>query len=167
MTYTEFEETLYDNIKNLSEINIQLNVKSTQNYETGHLTNYLIIRACGTIEQGLKLLIANHFSAKTQDNYLHNYLEETIVKSSSNPSESMIIGFLSKFDSSKKLKKLYPSCEYFNKTQSYSALDSLRNLRNQIAHGDRVSISHNIVNDYLDSSILLMLIIREVLKKEY
>lgn len=167
MTYTEFENTLYDNINNISGIN-----NSFHNLKNGdpirvHLTNYLIIRACGTIEQGMKLLISNHFSAKTTDRYLQNFVENSVVKNSKNPSESLVHDFLKQFDSNKKINSLYHNYSNLNKKQLYLSLDSLRNFRNQIAHGDRINTSHKTVNDYVDNSILLLLLIKEILEAEY
>lgn len=167
MTYTEFENTLYDNINNISDIN-----NSFHNLKDGdpirvHLTNYLIIRSCGTIEQGIKLLISNHFSAKTTDQYLQNFIENSVVKSSKNPSENLVNVLLKQFDNNKKISSLYNKHSNLNTRQLYTSLDSLRNFRNQIAHGDRISTSHAIVNNYLDSSILLLLLIKEILEVEY
>lgn len=167
MAYTEFENTLYDNINNISGINNSFYELDFADPIRVHLTNYLIIRACGTIEQGLKLLISNHFSAKTTDRYLQNFIEVSIVKNSSNPSEHMVNNFMNKFDSVKKISKLYESYSSISKKQLYISLDSLRNLRNSIAHGDRVNTSHNTVNEYLDSSIILLLLIKEILETEY
>ncbi|GEQ61142.1 hypothetical protein VL4N_03640 [Vagococcus lutrae] len=167
MTYTEFEDTLYDNINNISCINNSFQNLNTNDPIRIHLTNYLIIRSCGTIEQGMKLLISNHFSAKTTDRYLKNFIENSVMKNSKNPSENLVNDFLKQFDNNKKINCLYDRYSNINKKQLYSSLDSLRNLRNQIAHGDRVSTSHNTVNKYLDSSILLLLLIKEILEAEY
>lgn len=167
MAYTEFENTLYDNINNISGINSSFYSLSSVDPIRVHLTNYLIIRSCGTIEQGIKLLISNHFSAKTTDKYLQNFIEDSIVKNSANPSEYMVNNFLKKFDSGTKISTLYNNYSSLNIKQLYTSLDSLRNFRNQIAHGDRVSTSHSIVNEYFDSSILLLLLIKEILEAEY
>ncbi|HGF7276771.1 TPA: HEPN domain-containing protein [Enterococcus faecium] len=65
------------------------------------------------------------------------------------------------------VNSLYHNYSNLNKKQLYLSLDSLRNFRNQIAHGDRINTSHKTVNDYIDNSILLLLLIKEILEAEY
>ncbi|WP_176271383.1 HEPN domain-containing protein, partial [Enterococcus sp. 7E2_DIV0204] len=124
--------------------------------------------ACGTIEQCLKTLFYCHFKDGTTNQFVLNYLEKTLItKNSKNPSKNMIYSTITMFDDSRKFKDELKNISNINLTAVFQHLDSLRNLRNQIAHGDKVTTVFSDVTTYVDSCVILTLEIKNTLKLQY
>lgn len=174
MIYTEFEDLLYENLNDLSSLQNIINellknkLDKKKNDQANHLTSYFVIRACGTIEQCLKMLFFCHFKNGTTNQFVLNYLEQTLItKNSKNPSQQMINDTIKTFDDSRKFNVELKNMCKINLTAAFQQLDSLRNLRNQIAHGDRVTTVFSDITSYLDSCVILILEIKHALNIKY
>jgi len=136
---------LVDIQKILLPTNIRLN-KITK-----YLTNYSIIKACGTIEYAYKCLIADYFG-EAQSEYIKNFLSKRIRDSSANPDMSIIYGMLNSFDKNieKRFKDLLK--QELNRNILVSSLNSLRTERNTLAHGGSSIIPFSDVLKYFKDS---------------
>lgn len=171
MRYSEFDSMLYNEIRDLSELRefIRKLNQLTDPQEISYLTNYLVIRSCGIIEQLTKTLIYCHFNYEVSQSFVSKFLDNKIrIQNSSNPSRNMINGLIDTFDDSRKfnnvIKKDVTASEI---NQLYTHIDSLRQLRNSIAHGDRISTTWRDVMIYFDSCIILIFRLKETLANYY
>lgn len=124
------------------------------------LTNYAIIKCCGTIENCFKIIISDfHNSLPYQ---AKNYIENTFLYSSMNPSKDNICKSLMKFDEQWNSNfKLKLSVEP-NKSRIESSLSSLNEARNAFAHGGNPGVSFSSVVTYFSDSKRVIEILDEV-----
>jgi len=123
-----------------------------------YLSRYAIIKACGTIEQALKSLVADSAENK-QTQQIKNFLRKKIRESSMNPNEENIRKLLGSFDDawltqfSSQIKALP------DKSKVMDSLKSLVSARNDFAHGGNPSASIANVRVYFFDSRRIMEII--------
>ena len=109
-----------------------------------YLISYSVIRGCGTIEKVLKDIFFQHLT-KNANNEAKNYFEKNILESSWNPSCGQI---------QRVLDIINPTwSNQFQTTTNGSKdkmdLNSLVNLRNDFAHGQKITASiSNILGYY-------------------
>jgi RiboL-PSP-HEPN len=124
------------------------------------LTNYSIVRACGTIEFCFKTVISDSLSGHSTQ--IANYIDHTIRNSSMNPSKSNICSTLKKFDEewNTKFKNQLKNHEHSDRLNS--SIDSLNSLRNSFAHGDPLSSSFDDIRNYFKDSVIIIKILDEI-----
>lgn len=124
------------------------------------LTNYAVIKCCGTIENCFKLIISDfHNSLPPQ---AKNYIENTFLNSSMNPSKDNICKSLIKFDEQWNVNfKAKLSLEP-DKSRIETSLTSLNEARNAFAHGGNAGASFASVLTYFADSKRVIEILDEV-----
>jgi len=128
-----------------------------------YLSRYAIIKACGTIEQTFKSLVADNAENK-QTQQIKNFLRKKVRESSMNPNENNIRNLLKSFDEiwasqfGDEVKALP------DKAKVMSSLNSLVSARNDFAHGGNPSASIANVRVYFEDSRKLMVIIDNIIK---
>lgn len=127
-----------------------------------YLSRYAIIKACGTIEQAFKSLVADNAEGR-QTQQIKNFLRNKVRESSMNPNHSNIQRLLGSFDDAW-------VAEYNSQVQALSdrakimdSLKSLVNARNDFAHGGNPSASIVNVREYFADARKLMEIIDGVI----
>lgn len=115
------------------------------------LVAYAVVKTSGTIEIVFKRLITS-FLADGSKSETQRYLEKNIIDSSANPSTGKIESFIDQFDSERKIA----FTNRFKDAQEKSDLNSLVQLRNDIAHGRNISTSIQMVNRYFESGIIIL-----------
>jgi hypothetical protein len=127
------------------------------------LTNYAIIKTCGTIEQSFKTIIAD-FCQFNQNTQVQNYIQNTFRESSQNPSYDNICKSLAAFDNNwNDLFKI----KIKNKKNNFklkTSLKSLNQARNTFAHGGTTSVSFQYVIDYFQDSLVIIETLDSVVK---
>jgi hypothetical protein len=110
------------------------------------LTNYAIIKCCGTIEFCFKLIISDFHNALPSQ--AKSYIENTFTNSSMNPTKENICKSLKQFDSAwnTQFKALLDADP--DSAQLESSLKSLNAARNAFAHGSNPGVSFNSAADY-------------------
>jgi hypothetical protein len=102
-----------------------------------YLLQYAVIRACSTIEQAYKNLIADFYDVGNTK--LSNFITHHVRETSCNPSYENIYKQVNEFEPSKAAS--FESA--FNAIPDHAhlkgSLKSLKNLRNNVAHGTSVS----------------------------
>jgi hypothetical protein len=111
------------------------------------LTNYAIVRACGTIEFCFKTVISDSLSGHSTQ--IANYIDNTIRNSSMNPSRDNICRTLKKFDDEWNIEFKSRLNAHEHCARLKSSIDSLNSSRNSFAHGDHLSLSFNDIRNYL------------------
>lgn len=110
-----------------------------------YLTQYGVIRACGTIETAFKSIIADHLSKRSKTQ-VKNFLTRKIRENSMNPTYSNICSTLGDFDDEwKKIFKVEIN-NHNNKEVILTSIKSLVDARNDFAHGGnpKVTISDTV-----------------------
>lgn len=127
------------------------------------LTNYSIVRACGTIEFCFKTIISDlHSGYSTQ---VQNYVDNTIRNSSMNPSRYNICRTLKRFDEEWNTNFNQRLNSHVNAERLKDSIDSLNTARNSFAHGDSPSSSFENIRNYFDDCVLIMNMLDEVVNE--
>jgi hypothetical protein len=114
------------------------------------LTNYAIIKCCGTIEFCYKLIISDfHNSLPPQ---ARKYIESTFTNSSMNPTKENICKSLKQFDLdwNNQFKNILTADPYNEELES--SLKSLNDARNAFAHGSNPGVSFNSTVKYFNDA---------------
>ena len=124
------------------------------------LTNYSIVKACGTIEFCFKTIISDSLSVHSTQ--IANYIDNTIRNSSMNPSRDNIYRTLRKFDEgwSSDFKKQLNNHKHSARLKS--SIDSLNSSRNSFAHGDPLTPSFDDIKNYFNDSVIIIEILDEI-----
>lgn len=128
------------------------------------LTNYAIIKACGTIEFCFKTIICDlHAGSSPQ---ISNYIDNTLRNSSMNPSFDNIHKTLKKFDDSWNIEFKNKLKERPNYQRLKSSLDSLNNARNSFAHGIDQTASFEDIKRYFEDALEVLEVLDRVTQKD-
>lgn len=124
-----------------------------------YLISYAVVRSCGTIEVVVKNIIFDYLSTGATQETI-NFLEKQILDSSWNPSCGKI---------QKLLDMINPSWSqefqaFTNGTKEKTDLSSLVNLRNDFAHGNKVTSSIDNVIDYFEGSCTIVNFLADIVK---
>ena len=119
-----------------------------------YLTNYSVVRACGTIEFCFKTIISDSLSGHSSQ--IANYINNTIRNSSMNPSRDNICGTLKKFDENWNLEFKEQLNSHEHSERLKLSLNSLNSSRNSFAHGDPVSSSFEDIRNYFNDSVIII-----------
>ena len=116
-----------------------------------YLTKYALIRACGTIEQSFKTLIADYCATRSKKQ-VKRFLARRIRDCSANPSFDILCRFLGDFDDDWKSSFKGQLNNHPAGRQLRDSLQSLVDARNDFAHGGNPSASLTDVTKYFDDS---------------
>jgi hypothetical protein len=124
------------------------------------LTNYAVIKCCGTIENSFKTIITDFHNTLPQ--HAKNYIEETFYKSSMNPSKDNIHKSLEKFNPNWNSAFKQKLSQEPYKSRIESSLKSLNEARNEFAHGGRPAVSFHSIQLYFKDAKRIIEILDEV-----
>lgn len=139
-----------DELDKIGHLVIGLGTSPVVNY----LIKYAVIRACGTIEQSYKTIIADYYEAFSPQ--LVGFISKHVRESSTNPSYQNIKKQLYDFDSAKADSYKTNVSALANNARVIQSLESLRTLRNDVAHGSNITISITNVGQYFTDSVILI-----------
>ena len=147
-------QNLNDCTNELQKIQESINFVGQAHSIVPFLTNYAVIKCCGTIENSFKTIITDFHSISTIQ--AKKYIVETFYNSSMNPNKSNIRNSLKKFDSNWDTQFVGKLDLEINKSRIESSLQSLNEARNQFAHGGSPAVSFtNIVTYYNDAKRII------------
>ena len=124
------------------------------------LTNYAIVRACGTIEYSFKTILSDSLSGHSSQ--IANYIDHTIRNSSMNPSRENICKTLKKFDDTWNSEFKSRLNNHTDSARIKSSIDSLNSSRNSFAHGDPLTSSFDDIRNYFNDSIVIIEILDDL-----
>lgn len=127
-----------------------------------YLSKYSIILASGTIESCFKIIIADFLLLHTTNESLSSFINNSIRETSKNPSYQNIHNVLKGIDKnlSRNFKDKVGALEH--KEQILSALDSLVENRNSLAHGGSPTTTASQVKNYFEYAIKVLTVLEEV-----
>ena len=126
------------------------------------LTNYAVIKCCGTIEYCFKIIISDFHN--TLPIQAKNYIETTFLNSSMNPSKENICKSLRQFDDQWFIDFKAKLANESNKSRMDSSLSSLNQARNSFAHGTNPAVSFASVITYYNDAKRIIEILDEVVR---
>ena len=126
-----------------------------------YLTNYAVIKCCGTIENCFKVIISDFHN--TLPPQAKNYIEKTFLYSSMNPTKENICKSLKKFDEQWCDDFKYKLSIEQNKNRIESSLHSLNVARNTFAHGNNPGVSFNSITIYFNDAKRIIELLDEVI----
>ncbi len=119
-----------------------------------YLLKYSVILSCSTIEQAFKTLIADYYehSAPALAAFISRHVRDT----SKNPTFDIIYQQMNDFDANKAalFKTNFDALPQANAIKGF--LTSLKNLRNDVAHGKNVTTTISDVKNYYSHSKILI-----------
>lgn len=123
-----------------------------------HFTRYLCVQTSGYLEASIKTILQEYVKSKTEDTPTLN-LVDARMKRTLNPNRSALIPLIGEFSSewSEIIKgKL--------KNELGTSLDSIVSTRNQIAHGEDVSLALPDMQEYFDHAQEVVKLVHEQCK---
>lgn len=124
----------------LEHVRTSINSLGMTSTITPYLTNYALIKACGTIEVSFKSLLAD-FCNKRSKKQIKRFIDKRIVNGSANPSYGNLLKFLDQFDEDWKKNFKTNLDADASKSQIHNSLQSLVDARNEFAHGGSPTIT--------------------------
>ena len=155
-------QNLIDCSNELQKIQESINFVGQSHSIVPFLTNYAIIKCCGTIENSFKTIITDFHNSLPQQ--AKNYIEETFYKSSMNPSKDNIHRSLEKFDPAWNLAFKTKLNLEVHKSRIESSLKSLNEARNEFAHGGQPTVSFQSILIYFNDGKRIIEILDEVVQ---
>jgi len=150
MNNTDVEQILDECKQDLERIHLAItNTLGPTSPVVPFLTNYAVIRACGTMEVAFKSIITDHCSRRSK-RQVKNYLENKVRNSSMNPSYSRIVKTLKDFDPTWQESFKNGINGHHNRDKILTSMESLVGARNAIAHGGQTQLSITDIVTYFD-----------------
>ncbi|WP_396196262.1 HEPN domain-containing protein [Flavobacterium sp.] len=156
------KQSIEDCSLEMNEIQKIIDVFGQSHSIVPYLTNYAIIKCCGTIENTFKTILSDFHN--TLPIQAKNYIETTFTNSSMNPSKENICKSLKRFDENWNTEFKQKLDLETNKSQIDSSLKSLTDARNEFAHGGYPRVSFGSVITYFNDSKKIIEIIDDVVK---
>lgn len=116
-----------------------------------YLTKYSVVRACGSIEQSFKTVIADYVSNRGKQQ-IKRFIKLKVREGSANPSYNNMCKFLGDFDDTWKSSFKTTIDAEANKAILMTSLQSLVDARNTFAHGGSPSASIDDVIRYFNDA---------------
>jgi len=151
----------WDEVKDVEKAVNALDVFDKQR---NYLTKYILIRCCGTLELSYKTLFAR-YAGHSLCQRTENYIEDSVIGSSMNPSLYKIKNLANRFDD-RWGKKLEATIEnHKRKSRIRSSINSLVTLRNKFAHGQTAQASFTNVKSYFVEACRVLYILDQIIGK--
>lgn len=153
-----------ENVRKLDDCKSELNNiiswinKNPIHSNVRYLVSYAVVKSSGTIESVFKSMLYEYLADGTAPS-TQAYLTKMIVDSSCNPSTGNIFRMLEQIDG--ELKEGFE--DLIKGIQQKADLNSLVNLRNDVAHGRVISVTIATVNNYFDSGRYILELLEQIL----
>lgn len=164
----EFQQMIDDCNNELDDIQTRISALSPTDKEMKYLTDYALIRTCGTAEIVYKSIIADYFKIYSSSQ-LDKYLESTIRDASHSALYENMCKLLDKFDDSwcKNFKNAVAAHADLlgnnDKEKLILSAKSLVNNRHAFAHGKSMSASFAQIREYFSDVVELIKILDAVI----
>lgn len=157
----ELQDMLDDCAIELNDIETRMNALPSLDKGRQYLTNYALIKACGTVELVYRSIVADYFS-KLSDSRIDTYLDATIRKGSMSAKYENMKNLLGKFDEQWK-KNFQNTVEARqDKEKLITASNSLVNNRHSFAHGKPPTATFLEIKQYYNDVVKLIQILDSV-----
>jgi hypothetical protein len=161
MNNSTVEQLIIDCETELTKITAIIDALGPFNNTVPFLTKYAIIKACGTIEQSFKTMVADH-NHSVHSQQIRNFIDASIRKSSMNPNMKNISSTLKKFDINwhNTFKSTLNSVAHCSRLKS--SLTSLNEERNCFAHGGQPLATFPSIKSYFSDAKEILVILDSI-----
>ena len=128
-----------------------------------YLTNYALIKACGTVEFVYRSIVADFFDQSSLSQ-IHTYIDKTVRSGSMSATYDNMSKLLGKFDDNWKLSFVNLVKQRANKQKIIDSSNSLVNNRHLFAHGKAPTASFNDIFQYYQDTLELIKMLDTVVK---
>lgn len=128
-----------------------------------YLTNYALIKACGTIEFVYRSIVADFFDQSSLSQ-IHTYIDKTIRSGSMSATYDNMSKLLGKFDDNWKKSFVNLVKQRTDKQKIIDSSNSLVNNRHLFAHGKAPTASFNDIFQYYQDTLELIKMLNKVVK---
>lgn len=158
---TELQDMILECTMELNDISTRMNQLPSFDKMRLYLTNYALIKACGTLEFVYRSIVADFFdrSPLTQ---IHTYIEKTVRNGSMSATYDNMSGLLGKFDDSWKDSFKNSVQQLTDSQRIISSSKSLVTNRHSFAHGQPTIASFSDIFQYYQDTLVLIQILDTV-----
>lgn len=128
-----------------------------------YLTNYALIKACGTVEFVYRSIVADFFDQSSLSQ-IHTYIDKTVRSGSMSATYDNMSKLLGKFDDSWKKSFVNLVKQHTDKQKIIDSSNSLVNNRHLFAHGKAPTASFNDIVQYYQDTLELIKMLDIVVK---
>lgn len=151
----ELQQQLEDCSNELNEIDMKIRDLAPLDKTKSYLTNYALIRTCGTIEYVYRSIVADYFN-QFPIPQMHTYIENTIRNGSMSATYDNMCSLLGKFDVEwNKTFKNSVKCRP-DSTKLQDSLKSLVNNRHLFAHGKNPMATFQEIRNYYNDALIIL-----------
>ena len=147
--------------KELADIEQRIKKLSAFDKEKLYLTNYALIKACGTVEFIYRSIVADYFSKLNSDK-IDKYIDTNIRSGSMSATYDNMSRLLGKFDDNWKKNFQNNVNQRGDKNKLISDSESLVTNRHSFAHGKTPSATFSDIKRYYSSVVILIRILDKV-----
>ena len=158
----ELENMLDDCAAELEDIEQRIENMDTLDKGRRYLTNYGLIRACGTVEFVYRSIIVDYFEQQLSNNRINTYLDSTIRQGSNSAKYENMKKLLKNFDDQWSLNFSNMLKERDDGQRLISAANSLVNNRHNFAHGKSTTATFLDIKNYYNDIVQLLRIFDSV-----
>lgn len=158
----DLKRQLDDCYDELNDIKLKMEKIPVLDKTRMYLTQYALIRSCGTVEYVYRAIIADFFEEKSPIQ-IHNYLDKTIRNGSMSAKYSNMLSLLGKFDKDWKNDFAAKVRSLDNFQRLIDSSNSLVTDRHAFAHGKSTSISLSDIYQYYDDVVKLIDVVNEII----
>ncbi|MBS1689066.1 MAG: hypothetical protein JSS96_10105 [Bacteroidetes bacterium] len=156
------DSSLNDCAQELDKMQKIIDVMGQANPIVPFLTNYAIIKCCGTIEYCFKVIISDFHNSLPRQ--AKNYIQNNFSNSSMNPSKANICKSLRQFDEKWNDDFKAKLNSEPDKSRIEASLSSLNDARNMFAHGGNPAVSYSSVVAYFNDSKRIIEMLDDIVK---
>ncbi len=128
-----------------------------------YLTNYALIKACGTVEFVYRSIVADFFDQSSLSQ-IHTYIDKTVRSGSMSATYDNMSKLLGKFDDNWKKSFVNLVKQRTDKQKIIDSSNSLVNNRHLFAHGKAPTASFNNIFQYYQDTLELIKMLDTVVK---
>ena len=149
------QNILADCTAEMNDIQIKINALSPLDKTKKYLTNYALVKACGTLEFVYRSIVVDYFSG-INNTQIHTYLDKQVLQGSMSATYNNMCGLLNKFDDSWKTNFKNAVNAHVDSQRLISSLDSLVTNRHSFAHGRMPTATFQDIYNYYNDGVTVL-----------
>lgn len=151
----ELNNLLIECSRQLNDIDTKMSTLPAFDKTRAYLTQYALIKACGTLEYVYRSIVADFFdqSSLTQ---IHTYLDKTVRSGSMSATYDNMSGLLGKFDADWRKNFKDAVQNRADGQKIIASANSLVNNRHSFAHGKVPTATFNDILQYYNDALILI-----------
>ncbi len=159
----ELQNLIQECTTELNDISLRISKLPPLDKARLYLTNYALIKACGTVEFVYRSIVADFFDQSSLSQ-IHTYIDKTVRSGSMSATYDNMSKLLGKFDDNWKKSFVNLVKQRTDKQKIIDSSNSLVNNRHLFAHGKAPTASFNDIFQYYQDTLKLIKMLDTVVK---